>query len=79
MKIKKLYFCSIKNNTDLELSTDKLNEALCECIRHHQMIIKSCELLENISSPFILIKSIEISLQLCVLALTLKVNEKFGL
>lgn len=47
-----------------------INATLADCIRHHHLLIKCGRLLENIASPFILVKSIEISFQICVLALT---------
>lgn len=49
---------------------DELHVALTEIIQHHQMIIQVCNMLEDISSPFLLVKSIEITFQICVLALT---------
>lgn len=49
---------------------EEINVALADIIQHHQMIIQVCHMLEDITSPFILVKSIEISFQICVLALT---------
>lgn len=53
----------------MELVPD-LEQALNDCIRHHQVIVQCCEKLEDIASPFVLVKSIEISFQICILALT---------
>lgn len=57
------------DNYQMEL-VDELNAALCDCIRHHQYIVQCCKLLENLSSPFVLVKSIQISFQICLLALS---------
>lgn len=53
----------------MELVPD-LERALNDCIRHHQVIVECCKKLEDIASPFVLVKSIEISFQICILALT---------
>lgn len=50
--------------------TSELNIAFSDCVRHHQMIKSICVDLENMTSTFILVKSIEASFQICVLALT---------
>lgn len=49
---------------------DELHVALADIVQHHQLIIKVIHMLEDISSTFILVKSIQISFQICMLALT---------
>lgn len=58
------------NDTYLMELVPDLEEALNECIRHHQAIVRCCDKLEDVASPFILVKSIELSFQICILALT---------
>lgn len=57
------------DNYQMELVPD-LERALNDCIRHHQVIVECCRKLADIASPFVLVKSIEISFQICILALT---------
>ncbi|CAD7092714.1 unnamed protein product [Hermetia illucens] len=42
-------------------------DALNECIRHHQGIVKVCTLLEEFYNPFCLVKSLQMTVQLCFL------------
>lgn len=49
---------------------DEMHVALADIVQHHQLIIKVCHMLEDIASTFILVKSIQISFQICMLALT---------
>lgn len=62
-------FNNLKDIYRTKLSPE-LNEALYDCIRHHQMILKTSAYLEDLISPFILVKSLATSFQICVLALT---------
>lgn len=61
-------YCA-KDAYQMEL-VPELERALNDCIRHHQGIVECCKNLEDIASPFVLVKSIEISFQICILALT---------
>lgn len=64
------------NDTYLMEFNDEMHVALADIIQHHQLIIKVVSNLEDIASTFILVKSIQISFQICMLALTfIKVNE----
>lgn len=64
------------DNYQMEL-VDELSEALADCIQHHQRIIECCNQLNYLCSPFALVKSIQISFQICLLSLTfLKVTFK---
>lgn len=49
---------------------NEMQVALADIIQHHQLIIKAVHMLEDISSTFILVKSIQITFQICMLALT---------
>ncbi|XP_037922954.1 putative odorant receptor 85e [Hermetia illucens] len=42
-------------------------DALNECIRHHQAIVKVCSLLEEFYNPFCLFKSLQMTIELCFL------------
>lgn len=46
----------------------ELEMALQDCITQHQNLIKICEMLEQLYNPIVLVKSIQITLQLCNLA-----------
>lgn len=48
--------------------SDELSESLAECVRHHQMILKFCEMLENFYNKFVLVKLLEASFLICFLA-----------
>ncbi|XP_061392398.1 putative odorant receptor 85e [Musca vetustissima] len=47
---------------------DALHSSLVECVLLHQFILRSCDTLEELFSPYCLIKSLQITLQLCLLA-----------
>lgn len=47
---------------------DELSESLADCVRHHQMILKFCAMLENFYSAFVLVKLLEASFLICFLA-----------
>lgn len=44
-----------------------LHDSLIECVRLHRFILKSCDTLEELYNPYCLIKSLQITLQLCLL------------
>ncbi|KAI8121869.1 Odorant receptor 85e [Lucilia cuprina] len=44
-----------------------LHESLVECVLLHKFILKSCDALEDLFNPYCLIKSLQITLQLCLL------------
>lgn len=46
---------------------EALHESLVECVRLHRFIIESCDTLEELFNPYCLIKSLQITLQLCLL------------
>lgn len=48
-----------------------LHERLCDCIRFHQILNECCNRMEAVNNPFALIKVLEISIQICVLALSI--------
>lgn len=45
-----------------------LHESLVECVQLHQFILESCNTLEELFNPYCLIKSLQITFQLCLLA-----------
>lgn len=45
----------------------RLHEALIECVHLHQFILKACDTLEELFNPFCLIKSLQVTFQLCLL------------
>ncbi|XP_058988311.1 putative odorant receptor 85e isoform X2 [Musca domestica] len=47
---------------------EALHSSLVECVLLHQFILKSCNTLEGLFNPYCLIKSLQITLQLCLLA-----------
>lgn len=47
---------------------DELAVTLRECIIQHQSLIKICGLLERLYNPIVLVKSLQITLQVCNLA-----------
>lgn len=47
---------------------DELALALRDCAVHHQNLIKVCGMLERIYNPIVLVKSLQITLQICNLA-----------
>lgn len=55
---------------------EELTDALRDCILHHQEILKFCIMLENFFHLFVLVKSIQITSQICSLAF---VASKVGL
>lgn len=55
-------------NTEL---IDQLHEALCDCIRLHQCINDCCNRMEAVNNPYALVKILEISFQICMLALAI--------
>lgn len=50
---------------------DQVHEALCDCVRFHQMINVCCVRMEAVNNPVALVKILEISFQMCVLALAI--------
>lgn len=60
------------NQTDdvdyLSEYSDELSDSLADCVRHHQMILKFCEMLENFYSKFVMVKLLEASFLICFLA-----------
>lgn len=70
--LKKKYAPQDNYLTDL---TEELNEALLMSIRHHQMLIKFTKMLEDFFNIWVLLKSIQTTIQVGVLTYTfLKVN-----
>lgn len=47
---------------------DELGLSLKECIIHHQNIVKMCGMFEAFYNPIILVKSVQVTLQICNLA-----------
>ncbi|XP_073819305.1 odorant receptor 85e [Musca autumnalis] len=47
---------------------EALHNSLVECVVLHQFILRSCNTLEELFNPYCLIKSLQITLQLCLLA-----------
>lgn len=47
---------------------DELAVTLRDCIIHHQNLIKICLMLERLYNPIVLVKSLQITLQICNLA-----------
>lgn len=62
----------------MEYNTE-LNMTLIDCINHHQIITKFCELIEDFFSSFVLVKSIQLTLQICNLAFTATMVNKRSL
>lgn len=56
------------NDTFLTEYEDELASALRECIIHHQHLVKVCGLLESFYNPLVLVKSLQVTLQICNLA-----------
>lgn len=46
----------------------ELSSSLADCVRHHQMILKFCEMLESFYSTFVMVKLLEASFLICFLA-----------
>uniref|UniRef100_A0A1A9W482 Odorant receptor n=1 Tax=Glossina brevipalpis TaxID=37001 RepID=A0A1A9W482_9MUSC len=44
-----------------------MHEALIECVHLHQFILKACDTFEELFNPFCLIKTLQVTLQLCLL------------
>ncbi|XP_037943064.1 putative odorant receptor 85e [Teleopsis dalmanni] len=44
-----------------------LQEAFIECVHLHRFIIESCNMLEELFNPYCLVKSLQITMQLCLL------------
>lgn len=45
-----------------------LHKSLQECVQLHLFILRSCDTLERLFNPYCLIKSLQITFQLCLLA-----------
>ena len=59
---------------------DELAVALRDCIQHHQMLMQFCKMLEHFLNPYILVKSLQLTFQLCNLSFTLlKVSKLLAL
>lgn len=56
------------NDTFLLEYNDELAKALQDCIIHHQNIVKVCSMLEYFYNPVVLVKSLQVTLQICNLA-----------
>lgn len=56
--------------------------ALRECIVHHQHIVQVCNILERFYNPIVLVKSLQVTLQICNLAYVAtkvrQLNENFS-
>lgn len=50
---------------------EQVHEALVQCVQLHQIINVCCERLEAVNNPVALVKMLEISFQICVLALAI--------
>lgn len=57
-----------QSNDYLSEYSDELSESLADCVRHHQMILKFCVMLENFYSKFVMVKLLEASFLICFLA-----------
>lgn len=60
-----LYSPNRPTDTYLMEFNEELSEALKDCIHQHQMILQFCKLLEDFLSPLILVKSLQITSQIC--------------
>lgn len=47
---------------------NELSIALKACIQHHTIILKACKLTEQFFSPILLVKSLQVILQICNMA-----------
>lgn len=56
------------NNDYLSEYSVELSASLADCVRHHQMILKFCEMLEQFYSKFVMVKLLEASFLICFLA-----------
>lgn len=64
-----------KHSYHLEFRAE-INEALLDCIKHHYVIIQATKMMEEFTNPYVFIKSLQVTFQVCNLAFTLlKVNE----
>ncbi|KAM7362487.1 odorant receptor 85e isoform 2-T2 [Cochliomyia hominivorax] len=59
-------FASTKKRTQESLQII-LHESLVACVHLHQFILRSCDTLEELFNPYCLVKSLQITLQLCLL------------
>lgn len=50
---------------------DELHKSICDCVRHHQIINESCDQLQHLLSTCVLIKSLIISVQICMFAVSM--------
>ncbi len=55
-------------DTFLKEYEDELALALRECIIHHQNLVQVCTMLESFYNPIVLVKSLQVTLQICNLA-----------
>lgn len=68
MKLKRNRLIDRPDDTFLKEYQDELALTLHECIIHHQNIIKVCVMLERFYNPIVLVKSLQVTLQICNLA-----------
>ncbi|XP_075144813.1 odorant receptor 85e isoform X2 [Haematobia irritans] len=59
---------SLSKMTKYSSMKQALHDSLIECVHIHQFILQSCDTLEKLFNPYCLIKSLQITLQLCLLA-----------
>lgn len=55
-------------DTFLKEYEDELAVTLRECIIHHQNLVQVCTMLESFYNPIVLVKSFQVTLQICNLA-----------
>lgn len=55
----------LRQDTYLPELKNELSAALVDCIRHHEVIINYVKLLETFTSTLVLIKSLQMTLELC--------------
>uniref|UniRef100_A0A1I8NX59 Odorant receptor n=2 Tax=Stomoxys calcitrans TaxID=35570 RepID=A0A1I8NX59_STOCA len=63
--LKELSVSKMTHNANLGQA---LHDSLVECVHIHQFILQSCDTLEMLYNPYCLVKSLQITLQLCLLA-----------
>lgn len=68
LKLKERRRAGKSTNGFLTEYEDELGFSLKECIVHHQNIVKICGLLEQFYNPVVLVKSLQVTLQICNLA-----------
>lgn len=68
MKVKRNRLNGKSNEEFLTEYQDELALALRDCVIHHQNLINICGMLERFYNPIVLVKSLQVTLQICNLA-----------